>query len=174
MALSNTTKLAIKAKLKLGMPPKEVAQTFDVNETTVYAINRQVNREEIPDLVQKVQSVPVEVVAHVVEEAKIKAERSPTTKNQTAMIEGLDVVAQGLDGLKVLDRCYQTNITKGLNRLGLILDDRETPLKEIKICIDTMSNSYEKIFNSGTNIHIGDNNSHSNQNLTVFKNRQGV
>jgi len=65
-------------------------------------------------------------------------------------------------------------VGKVLSRFDTLIDDKDTPLKDLKLMIDTAANAHEKIFSSGTSIHIGDNNSHSTQKLTVFQNKKGV
>jgi len=173
MAMSKETKLAIQAKLRLGSTPKEVADQFDVGVQTVYGINQKLKLEAEEDIVHDLHELPTEVIAHVVEEAKEKLPM-PTPGQPSPMIEAFDAVVTGADGLKKLDMSFQTTMTNVLKRFDLMLLDNELPLKDIKLISDTAASAYEKIFSSGTNIHIGDNNSHSSQNLTIFKNKQGV
>ena len=173
MALDNNTKQAIKAKLRLGSTPKEVSDQFDVGIQTVYAIQRTVTKEKESELATDLHDLPTEVVAHVVEEAK-KDLAMATPGTPSPMIEAFDAIAAGADGLKKLDMSFQTTVTNALTRFNAFLKDDNTPLKDIKTILDTTANAYEKVFNSGTNIHIGDNNSHSSQNLSIFKNKQGV
>ncbi len=177
MSLTRNERLAVKAKLQMGATIQETAAAFDITEGTVYSINRHITSAEAQDdkLADEIKEIPIEVVAHVVKESKEAMEASTKPAAECMPLNNaLDMVAEAAGGIKVLDMCYQTILTKGLNRMGEILDDPDTQLKEIKLCLDTISSSYEKVFNSGTNIHIGDNNSHSSQNLTVFKKKQGV
>jgi len=70
MAISESTKLGIKAKLRLGTPPKEVAELFDVKEPTVYAIHQKLKKEQANETVNELRDIPIEIVSHVVEAAK--------------------------------------------------------------------------------------------------------
>ena len=173
MAMSKETKLAIQAKLRLGSTPKEVAEQFDVGIQTVYGINKLLGDVKEEEMVQDLHDLPVEVIAHVIDEAK-KELPMPTPGEPAPMIEAFDALSAGADGLKKLDMSFQTTMTNVLNRFNLMLMEKDLPLKDVKLIADTTASAYEKIFSSGTNIHIGDNNSHSSQNLTIFKNKQGV
>lgn len=172
MALDNNTRLAIKAKLKLGSTPKEVAEEFDVGYQTVSMIARQLKEEADNDNVNDLMSIPSEVVAHIVKEAKSVV--LPTPSGQAPMVEAFDKVVDGLDGLKKLDKAFHTTMTNILGRFDEMLVDKEMALKDIIQIANTTASAYEKVFSSGTNIHIGDNNSHSTQKLSVFKMKQGV
>ena len=167
MAMSNETKLAIKAKLRLGATPKEVSAQFDVGIQTIYGLSSIVRTEMEEDTLHKLHSIPEEVIAHVVEEAK-SIEDVPVN-----VVEAFDAIAAGADGLKKLDASFQATMTGVLKRFDMMLMDQSLPLKDVKIIADTTASAYEKIFTSGTNIHIGDNNN-SSQQLTIFKNKQGV
>jgi len=165
MAMSNEARLAIKAKLKLGHKPKDVAEEFGVKLPTIYAINRQLQDEIADETISELTTIPQEVVQHVVKEAK---EKAPEIAKQ------FEAVEVGIDGLKKLDMKFQETVTLALNRFDTMLRDDNTALKDIVLITNTTTNAYEKVFNSGTNIHIGDNNNHSTQQLTVFKNKMGV
>ena len=168
MALNTNTKAAAKAKIKLGYPLKEISLEFDIPVSTLYTFKQKMAKEADDELVKELTDIPTEVVAHIVEEAKaIKT-------IDTTEVQQFEAVSSGLEGLKKLDMSFQTTVTKALTRFNKLLDDEDTPLKDIKMIIDTSAIAYEKMFNSGTNIHIGDNNSHSTQTLSVFKNKMGV
>ena len=173
MALDPNKKLAIKAKLRLGSTPKEVSEQFNVGIQTVYAINKTLGDTKEEEMVKDLHDLPVEVIAHVIDEAK-KDLPMPTPGEPAPMIEAFDALSAGADGLKKLDMSFQTTMTGVLKRFDIMLMDNDLPLKDVKLIADTTASAYEKIFSSGTNIHIGDNNSHSSQNLTIFKNKQGV
>ena len=173
MALDQNTRHAIIAKLKTGTKPKDVADQLNVKLPTVYAINQKLQADMENDKVQELNSIPIETIAHVVEEAK-KDLPLPTPSGQSAMAEQMDALVVGADGLKKLDMSFQTTITNVLRRFDMLLLDKELPLKDIVVISNTAASAYEKIFTSGTNIHIGDNNSQSNTQLSVFKNKQGV
>lgn len=164
--LTMELKHAISAQLRLGKSPKEVSEHLEVNLSAVYILKRQLEAARDAEEVQELVTLPTELVSHIVQETK-KVAGATTT-------EQLDAVVTGLDGLKLLDRAFQTTIGKVLARFDAIADDEFTELKDLKLIIDTSANAHEKLFSSGTNIHIGDNNSHSSQQLTVFKNKQGV
>jgi hypothetical protein len=167
MAVSKETKLAIKAKLRLGRTtPKEIAAEMGVKLPTVYAMKREVEREAEDAMIDDLHKIPQEIVHTVVEEAKKTA--TPT------MAKEFEAVEAGADGLKKLDMKFQETVTIALERFDAFLRDESTPLKDVKTIVDTTANAYEKVFNSGTNIHIGDNNNNSTQQLTVFKNKMGV
>jgi len=173
MALSNNEKLAIKAQLKLGGKPKDVAEQFSTNVQNVYGLLKEVKRDQEAEVITDLQAIPEEVVAHIVEEAK--KELPIGTPSQTApTIQAFDAVVDGLDGLKKLDKAFQTTMSNVLSRFDEMLKDKEMPLKEIIQVANTTASAYEKVFSSGTNIHIGDNNQHSNNQLTVFQNKKGV
>ena len=167
MALSNELKLAIQAKLRMGMRPKDVAEEFNVRLPTVYSIGKKIKEEEEDKAVAEVCEVPRAVLQHVIEESK-KVTSDPF------ILKTLDSIEVGADGLKKLDAKFQETVAFALTRFDMLLQDEETPLKDIKLILDTTSNAYEKVFNSGTNIHIGDNNTQSTQQLTIFKNKMGV
>jgi len=163
MAIGKDTKLAIQAKLKLGVDIKEISEHFGVSVPTIYTIKQKMKDETVEELL----TIKPEIVAHVVKEAK-----EATTK--TVVKEAFEAVEVGLDGLKRLDGSFQKTMTNVLKRFDMLLMDQETPLKDLVLISTTAASAYEKIFSSGTNIHIGDNNSQSSQQLTVFKNKQGV
>ena len=119
-------------------------------------------------LVDDLHKIPQETIAHVVTEAK------KDLPEQSTMSEQMDALVVGADGLKKLDMSFQTTITNVLRRFDMLLLDKELPLKDIVVISNTAASAYEKVFTSGTNIHIGDNNSQSNTQLSVFKNKQGV
>ena len=170
--MSNETKLAIKAKLRLGATPKEVSSQFDVGIQTIYGLSTIVRKEMEEDTINALHNIPSETVAHIVEEAK-KDLPMGTPNGPAPMVEAFDTVAAGANGLKKLDASFQTTMTGVLKRFDMMLMDQSLPLKDIKLIADTTASAYEKIFTSGTNIHIGDNNN-SSQQLTIFKNKQGV
>ena len=172
MALDKNVRLAIEAKLRLGISPKDVSEQLDVKLPTVYTINQKLEKDKSNELVQELHTIPQNTITAVVEEAKRKELPMPTPQN-TGIIHEMEAVSLGADGLKKLDMKFQTTVGKALKRFDELLDDKELPLKDIKMIIDTTANAYEKVFSSGTNIHIGDNNSSNNQ-LTVFQNKKGV
>ena len=166
MAMSNETRLAIKAKLRLGSSPQEVSKQFNIGIQTIYHISKVVKQEMEEDVIHDLHSLSPETITHVVEEAK-KDLPIP------AMVESFDAVVAGASGLKKLDMSFQTTMTGVLGRFDELLKDKDMPLKDIIQISSATANAYEKIFTSGTNIHIGDNNN-SSQQLTIFKNKQGV
>ena len=172
MALSNNTKNAIKAKLRLGSTPQEVSAQFDVALPTVYAINKMVKKEMESDTVQELHELPQEVISHIVEESK-QMLPLPTPEGSNKMAETLEAISVGASGLKILDMSFQITMTNVLSRFDEALQNKDMPLKEVKLISDTVASAYEKVFSSGTNIHIGDNNDNS-QRLTMFKNKNGV
>jgi len=172
MAMSNETKLAIQARLRLGATPQDVSEEFDVKLPTVYAISKQVKKEMQSDTVQDLHQLPTEVITHIVEESK-KQMPMPTPSGRNAMVEAMEAVSVGADGLKKLDMSFQTTMTNVLGRFDEALKNEELGLKDVKLISDTVASAYEKVFSSGTNIHIGDNNDNS-QRLTMFKNKNGV
>ena len=170
MALATNTRLAIQAKLRLGSTPKDIAEQFNVNVQTVYGISQKLKDIAEDELVQELHTLPTETIAHIVEESK---KELPMPGEPSPMIEAFDAVVAGADGLKRLDASFQTTMTGVLKRFDIMLMEQDLPLKDVKIIADTTASAYEKIFSSGTNIHIGDNNN-SSQQLTIFKNKQGV
>jgi len=173
MALDKNVKQAIQAKLRLGMKPKEVSDQLGVKLPTVYAISQALKIDMENEQVQELNTIPTEVIAHVVQEAK-KDIPMPTPGGSNALTEAFEAVSIGADGLKKLDMSFQATMTNVLKRFDLMLLDKELPLKDVVTIANTTASAYEKVFTSGTNIHIGDNNSQSNNQLTVFKNKQGV
>jgi len=168
MALDKNVKLAIQAKLRLGISPRDIADQLDVKLPTVYKLSQDLKRGEENDLVDELHALPIETVAHIVTEAK-KEPNIPAP-----MTEAFDAVVAGADGLKKLDMSFQATMTNVLSRFDEMLQDKELALKDIVLISNTTANAYEKVFTAGTNIHIGDNNSHSSQKLTVFQNKKGV
>ncbi len=165
MALATNTRLAIQAKLRLGTPPKEVADQLDIKLSTVYAIHQKMKATKADEAVDELNNIPLETITHIVEEAKVLA---------PVQAKELDAVVSGIDGLKKLDRAFQTTLTGVLSRFDKLLLDPELTLKEMVVISNTASNAYEKVFAAGTNIHIGDNNQNNSNQLTIFKNKQGV
>jgi len=172
MAMSNETRLAIKAKLRLGSSPQEVSEQFNIGIQTIYHISKVVKQEMGEDVIHDLHSLSPETITHVVEEAK-KDLPMPTPGSPAPMVEAFDAVVAGASGLKKLDMSFQTTMTGVLSRFDELLRDKDMPLKDIIQISSATANAYEKIFTSGTNIHIGDNNN-SSQQLTIFKNKQGV
>ena len=172
MALDKDIRLAVEAKLRIGISPKEVSEQLDVKLSTVYTISQKLEKNKSEELVQDLHSIPQATIAAVVTEAREKELLMPTPQGH-GIISEMETLSAGADGLKKLDMSFQTTVSKALKRFDEILDNKDTPLKEIKMIIDTTANAYEKVFASGTNIHIGDNNN-SSQQLTVFKSKQGV
>ncbi len=180
MALEPKLRLAIQAQLRLGAKPKDVAEQFDVKLPTVYKISQDLKNEEESEIVQELNEIPTEIIAHVIEESK-KVLPMPTPSGKTSrvpeaagMAGAMEALAVGAEGLKLLDNKFQSTIGLVLSRFDKIAKDGSTTLKDLKLIIDTASNAHEKIFSSGTNIHIGDKNSHSSQQLTVFQSKKGV
>ena len=163
----------IKAKLRLGIKPKDIATQLGITVSKVYDVNNQLRKDMELEPVQELVDIPKDVIQHVVEEAK-KVLPLSTPSQESPMNVALDALVTGIDGLKLLDNKFQVTIGKVLTRFDSLIDDETTPLKDLKLMIDTAANAHEKIFSSGTNIHIGDNNSHSSQKLTVFQNKKGV
>ena len=178
MALDNNLRLAIQAKLKLGISPKDVAEQLDVKLPTVYTINQKLKADKDNETVAELHAIPQDAIVTVVEKARKEAVILPTPQNKNAIAEEfvgqMEAVACGADGLKKLDMSFQATMANVLSRFDKLLKDDSTKLSEIVLISNTAANAYEKVFASGTNIHIGDNNSHSTQQLTVFKNKQGV
>jgi len=177
MALDPNVKLAIEAKLKLGATPKEVAEQLDVRLPTVYVINQKLKASASDETVAELHATPQVAINAVVEKAKEELVLpTPQGRNATAeaFVDEMQAVACGADGLKKLDMSFQTTMTNVLRRFDMILTDSATPLKDIILISNTAASAYEKVFAAGTNIHIGDNNSHSSNQLTIFKNKQGV
>ena len=170
MALDQNLKMAIQAKLKLGVSPKNVAEQLDVKLSTVYVINQKMQVEKENDLVQNLHGTSTAAIATVVEEAK----QAPATKQSQDFVGEMQAVACGAEGLKKLDMSFQTTMTNVLKRFDLLLLDQNLPLKDVVTIANTTAIAYEKVFTSGTNIHIGDNNNNNSQQLTIFKNKQGV
>jgi len=167
MALDKDTRLAIEAKLRLGITPKDISEQLDVKLPTVYAINQKLEKNKSNELVEDLHAIPQATIATVIEEAK-------KTNTPAVIVNEMEALAVGADGLKKLDMKFQTTVSKALKRFDEILDSKDVGLKDIKLIIDTTASAYEKVFSSGTNIHIGDNNTNSSQQLTIFKNKQGV
>jgi len=165
MALDTNTRLAIQAKLRLGTPPKEVSEQLDIKLSTVYAIHQKMKATKADEVVDELNNIPLETITHIVEEAKVLA---------PVQAKELDAVVSGIDGLKKLDKSFQTTMTGVLKRFDLMLLDQDLELKDIVIISNTTANAYEKVFAAGTNIHIGDNNQNNSNQLTIFKNKQGV
>jgi len=177
MALDPNVKLAIEAKLKLGISPKDVAEQLNVKLPTVYVINQKLKTSSEDDSVAELHATPQAAINAVVEKAREEV-ILPTPKGRNpiaeAFVDEMEAVACGADGLKKLDMSFQTTMTNVLRRFDTILKDDNTPLKEIIQISNTAASAYEKVFAAGTNIHIGDNNSQSSNQLTIFKNKQGV
>ena len=174
MALSPEIKSAIKAELRLGKTPKELEEKYECNISAIYSLNRQVKAEAEDEVVQELLEVPIEVLTHVVKEAKKDLPLpTPTRSGAIDVADQLDAVVVGIDGLKKLDGKFQSTMTKVLQRFDEVLEKKDLRIQDIKMVSDTVADAYSKVFASGTNIHIGDNNV-SSQRLTVFKTKMGV
>lgn len=175
MALSQEEKAAVKAELRLGKTPKELEEKYDCNISAIYTLNRQVKAEAEDVLVAELMTAPAETLkaaVEVVKERVIPTMPTPSglvAEDLTSQVE--DVVA-GIDGLKKLDTKFQATMTRVLKKFDTALES-DLRLQDIKMVSDTVADAYSKVFASGTNIHIGDNNV-SSQRLTVFKNKSGV
>ena len=163
MALSKEERELIKAQLRLGKSPKDLAEMYNCNVQQVYTIRRKLETEKENETVQTLMDAPVEVVKHVAEEVK----------KQVPEFKANELV-DGVDGLKKLDMRFQSTMMRVLTRFDEVLENDDLKISEIKVVADTVANAYNKVFASGTNIHIGDNNHMSNQRLTIFKSKQGV
>lgn len=155
----------VMARLRMGDKPKDIAEDLGMTLPTVYNIRKQLASEQEDETIADLHSIPSDVITHVVEEAK---EKLPTFE------AALDSIKVGADGLKKLDAKFQETAVLALRRYDEVLRDPDTELKDINIIMSNVSTAYEKIFNSATNIHIGDKNTVSNQQLTIFKSKQGV
>ncbi len=174
MALKPDEKLAIKAELRLGKTPRELEEKYECNISAIYSLNRQVKEEVDNEVVQELLDVPTEVLTHVVKEAKKELPMpTPSGTGTIELADQLDAVVVGIDGLKKLDGKFQATMSKVLQKFDQALEGN-LRLQDIKMVSDTVADAYAKVFSSGTNIHIGDNNNVSNQRLTVFKNKMGV
>jgi hypothetical protein len=164
MAIDKNIRLAVKAKLRTGAKPKDVAASMEIPLTTVYSIKKEIEQEVANETVSELATIPEEIVTAVVEKAK---ESSPELSSV------LDSVQVSADGLRKLDAKFQETTVKGLKVLDRYLDDPNISLNEVHSIMLTTATAYDKIFSKGTNIHIGDNNNNNNQ-LTIFKNKMGV
>jgi len=168
MALSKEElRSAIIAQLRLGKSPKDIAEMLDCNISLVYTQNRKLKAEQENEVVQELVEAPMDVVKHVAEEVKKQVVAPNPIAGQ------VDNIVEGVDGLKKLDMKFQSTMTRVLSKFNEALEEDNLKLSEVKMVADTVANAYNKIFTSGTNIHIGDNNV-SSQRLTVFKNKMGV
>lgn len=175
MALSKEEKSAIKAELRLGKTPRELEEKYDCNISAIYTLNRLVKAEAEDELVADLMSAPAETLQAAVEVVKEKALPSTPTPSRvvTQDLAGqVEDVVVGIDGLKKLDTKFQATMTRVLAKFDSALEG-DLRLQDIKMVSDTVADAYAKVFASGTNIHIGDNNV-SSQRLTVFKNKSGV
>jgi hypothetical protein len=165
VAMTKEIKEAVKFKLRAGMKAKDISEQTGVKLSTIYAIKRELPREDEEQLVKDMKDVPMDALHHVVDEAKKLA---PT------MTAELDAVVVSVDGIKKLDAKFQETIAMGLKRFDEMLQRDDLKISEVKTIMDTTANAYAKVFDAGTNIHIGDNNSVSSQQLTIFKNKMGA
>ena len=164
----DTLNASIRAKLKCGVGPKDIAEQLDCKIQKVYTENRKLKAEAESDLVvdavKEAQASP-EVLQEVLTEMKAKA--------PVEVVEELEALEVGVDGLKKLDGKFQETFNKALKKADGFLDQAST-VSEWKIVMDTLAQAYESVFTKGTNIHIGDNNNMSSQRLTVFKANMGT
>ncbi len=166
--VDNTNEL-IKARLKLGGKPTDVAEEFGVNVQKVYSINRKLRSETdndtIAEAVLVTKEASPEILAAVVQEMKDKA--------PVEVHAELDKIEEGLTGLQKLDERFHETMQKVLTKADEFLDATSS-ITEWQMVTNTVAQAYESIFTKGTNIHIGDNNNMSSQRLTVFKANMGV
>ena len=165
MALNKEERLTLKGLLKLGEDPKHLAEDYNIPISTIQTIKRENDKEIEEELVTKAMNVSPEILAGVLETAKTT---SPAVSAE------LGNALTGVEGLHKLDGKFQSTMSGVLRRFDECLADPNLSLRDIKLISDTTASAFEKIFNSGTNIHIGDNNSQSNQQMSIFKNRMGV
>lgn len=159
----------IKAKLRSGVKPKDIAEQVGVPVHRVYTQNRELKMMKDDELVAEVLSEATEkpeIMQEILTEMKASAPSS--------VVKTIEEVEVGIEGLKKLDSDFQATFTLILNSANKRLTDEGTTLQEWKSITDTLAKAYESIFTKGTSIHIGDNNSMSSQRLTVFKNDMGT
>jgi len=174
MALEPEVKAAAIAKLIVGDTPQQVSEEFDIPLSTVYVFNRKIKTQKEEAAVQTLVEAPIEVITAIAEETKAKAITQLPPKEATQAVEQIDAMVDGVEGLKKLDRSFQTTMTSVLSKFDKFLNNEDITLKEVKIISDTVADAYGKVFASGTNIHIGDNNDHSSKQLSVFQNKMSI
>jgi len=167
MAIDKDVRLACEAKLKLGVSVKDIASQLDMKVVTVYSIKQKLDKQKPDEMVEQLHKVDAAVIANIVHEAKKELPQGSTMAAQ------MDEVVDGAAGLKKLDMAFQTTMSGVLRRFDLMLMDQDLAIKDVVLIANTTATAYEKVFAAGTNIHIGDNNTSNNQ-LTMFKNKQGV
>ena len=168
---------AIVAKLRLGFTPIEIKEMCEKTEgLTDYALSRiylqSRNYKAVKataDIVPELDKIPIEVIQHVVDEAKTHTMINSPDEAKGAMLGALDAIIDGKKGLEVLNQDYQVTISNALSVFNTHLANPDLPLKDVKLIMDTISKSHMDIFSSTTNIHIGDNNT-DNKKLSVFQN----
>ena len=168
---------AIVAKLRLGFKPTEIKEMCEKTEgltdiplSRIYNISRDYKAvKATSEIVPELDQIPLEVIQHVVDEAKHTTMTNSPDEAKGAMLGALDKIIDSKKGLENLNLAYQDTIVLALRVMNGHLANPDLPLKDVKMIVDTVSKSHMDIFSSTTNIHIGDNNS-DNKKLSVFQN----
>jgi len=167
MALSREDRIAAEALLLNGGSIPDVMERFDISVASAHNIKRSLKSKFEADAVKNLRGIQPEILEAAVSQVK-------KNSSDYGISTELDKVVDSAAGLQTLDLKFQTTMSSILSRFNSFINDPNLEVKEALQITNAVASAYEKVFRSGTNIHIGDNNSASSQKLTIFKSRQGV
>ena len=148
--------LKAKALLAMGEKPKDVADKTGVAYSKVLQLKK---IEEQSD----VEVIDPAILHMVVEKAK---EEAPAK-----VVKKLEMVAEGLTGLQVLDNEFHTTMSAVLKRANEFLNDDELKTSEWVAITNALSNAYNSIFNNkGVSVNVNNGTQVSSNQLSMFKN----
>lgn len=166
---------AVIALLNTGMKPDEIKTHCestngleDYAMSRIYTMQREWKATQLDRTIEDITELPVTVVEKVVEQAKHDVMTS-ASQSKGVVLEELDGLLTGKKGLEKLNGAFQDTVTQALLVANRHLSDPELPLKDWKMVMDTVAKAHTDIFNSTTNVHIGDNNT-DNKKQSIFQN----
>ena len=161
--MKETLHLKAKGLLALGEKPKDIAEKLDINYQKVLKLRRDLQKENENANVEKLQSIDPVAVQLIVDKARDEA---PTT-----IVNKLEAVQEGINGLQKLDNEFQTTFSLILGKAeNFLANDKLKPSEWVAIT-NALSNAYSNIFNNkGVNVNVNNGTQFSDTKLSMFKN----
>ncbi len=148
------------ALLELGEKPKDIAEKTGVNYQTVLKHKKEMMLGKSKE---DVQSLITEPALHmIVEKAK---EEAPAK-----VVQKLEAVAEGLNGLQLLDAKFHTTLANALDKANEFLKRDDLKPSEWVAITNALSQAYNNVFKqAGVNVNVNNGTQFSDSKLSMFK-----
>ncbi len=154
--------LKIRALLALGEKPKDIAERLDCKYDKVLQERKKMRTESEITKVKDVTALDPVALEILVDKARGTA--------PAKVVEKMEAIQTGVQGLQTLDGEFHKTFTKLLNKANEFIDSDTLKPSEWVAITNSLSNAYNNIYNnSGVNVHVDNSTQVSNNSLSMFK-----